>query len=1188
MHLNGKLIFTLLQISGCCLGLFPSIASAAPSPLDYKTFVKGSALWISEPAGIMLYRSDTKSVRNIVLCDTVDNDSILDIVENSNALWILAKSGVYQIDYTTTTIEHLPGGKKGTIGGRLTVDDDYAWVSLEDTLWRFDKLGREWFPYPMNAGAAKLLGIHSNATNVYCVLPSSVKIFSTKDEKWLEFPNKKGIVISEQARFYLDKDVLLLVDGQNLFRYLINSQSWDVVKAPSPIMDLLSQDSVLYYYTSSGIFKYTTATSVTQPQDVPELSRIRSFSLSIDTLYCATNSNVIKYDMRAKSSGIIQSPQNISDFTVLKTILLGSTLITLCPKSIGVFNASAQFWENVPITVSGNKRKRVLWDDDNGLKLNYANGYSSQLTGSLQKNFTIDSLVLGSDSSFLYFQNQTPIANLTLHSTFTKGRYLDAFFDNSNISQIPKKGLFYRGASTDKVESGRLGTNTVDIDQSKTILTSQYEGANAVFQSERSLATRDRKIIKVHTGVGLIHSKTIYKVIPYSETGIYNIKGSGGESGDFDESDTSKAQTETSTSEIVPGSRKVFIDGEEIDTSYYNLANATGDLKFNRDDLLDPTSVITVSYQVQTIPDSGIKHVELLPGNHFGNLGYASIVVSPTDWISPHVGYYYLKTDSVHQLMNVSAPAEIRSSKAGLFLKINPEITLDAVAGKKAEALALQSRFGEKLSVFANALITDSGFTTTDNLDRGYGSLKHDADFKIAYDIKKELPLSYYQRDIASENGTERRYEVSLGSHFQGLPFCDLTLSRNEVNGIRIDSTVYQNTDTSFADTALIDTLDRLKDKFRIRLYETSSPFVESALHISRLKYDVSYTGFSSKMENINETGYGSIFYGNLAVSPINRLTLSINSKFLNNPEGSQYKSEYHPTITIQTIDAPPGVELSFRNEADFKSLSDTALRKAKELGATDTAPSKALVQRTVGLTLKPGTWTKYLSWISPLATYSQTVSCAFDEADPGFFNVLLAGKNVDKQTYTPGIGANIYPTNDIKFYNKDEWTTADSATKFFMLNDLKWWFGERRMWQTRWQYIKDRPRFTKGITKDNHDVSSQYNVNWNSWLQTIMGGFYQLSTNDSTSITQIGPKVAATFNKQKFSFIRDVMNNHTLKIAWITKNGRTEPSAEIIYNIILRLVVYPNISFYMNDEIAFKKGDFAKLSATIYGTLIF
>ena len=70
-----------------------------------------------------------------------------------------------------------------------------------------------------------------------------------------------------------------------------------------------------------------------------------------------------------------------------------------------------------------------------------------------------------------------------------------------------------------------------------------------------------------------------------------------------------------------------------------------------------------------------------------------------------------------------------------------------------------------------NGLMPDSGFKTTDNLNRGYGDLKHDADFTAQYDIKKEIPVAYYQHDIASVGGIEKRYEVSAGSHFVGFPF---------------------------------------------------------------------------------------------------------------------------------------------------------------------------------------------------------------------------------------------------------------------------------------------------------------------------------------------------------------------------------------------------------------------------------
>ena len=172
--------------------------------------------------------------------------------------------------------------------GKITVDDDYVWVALKDTLWRFDKLGREWFPYPIAGQGNDFREIYSNGANIYCVLPNSVKIFSTKDEKWLEFPNKKGVTISPDARFFLDKTTLVFVDGRPSLRYLIASQSWDVVDARTPITDMLSQDTALYYLTGKDAFKYSTVAAVMQPLNIPGISQAPCFTRLADSLVCAT------------------------------------------------------------------------------------------------------------------------------------------------------------------------------------------------------------------------------------------------------------------------------------------------------------------------------------------------------------------------------------------------------------------------------------------------------------------------------------------------------------------------------------------------------------------------------------------------------------------------------------------------------------------------------------------------------------------------------------------------------------------------------------------------------------------------------------------------------------------------------------------------------------------------------------
>jgi hypothetical protein len=1180
MRLSNRHFVFAFKFLFFSIGLTFSPALAAESPLDYKIFTYSSALWITEPSGITLYQSDTRNIRGIVLCDTIEKDSILDRAENSSILWVLSQSGVYQIDYATTTVEKLPGGKFGINGNKLAVDDDYLWVALKDTLWRFDKLGREWFPYPMNLGDKQLFGMYSNGTNVYCVLPSTVKIFSTKDEKWREFPDKKGMAISPQSRFFIDKNTLILVDSVTIYRYLIQSQSWDVITAGAPIVDMLSQDTALYYQTTSAIYRYNTTASIAQPFEIRGVGDAQCFTVLLgDTALCPANRTIIKYAISSKTTDGFQGPQDIPDSKALKAIVTGTAFTVLYPQALSSFDSKLRIWQTFSFGGGGAKRKAFSWDN-NGLKLRYGQGYETQLHGSVRKEYLIDSVVVNNDTATLTYTDKNPIANLSLHTVFPEGRYFDAFFDNSNLTQVPKKGLFFRGAAADRIESARVGTNNLDIAQSKAIPQAQFEGGSAVLQSKSSLANRDRRIVKAQVGTGLLLTKTIYKVFPYSETGTYNIKDSV-----------------DNTKEIVPGTLKVAIDGEDIDSGDCMLIYKTGQFKFNKDDLMDPTSVITVSYQIRTVPDSGVQHVEWVPENHFGDLGYASVTVSPTDWISPQAGFYYLQTDRVHRLVNFGAPMELRTSSPALFFKLNPALTLDEATGQKAAEIALQSRYGEKLSVFANALLPDSGYKTTNILNRGYGYLKHDLDYKIAYDIKKELPVSYYQHDIASRSGIEQRYELAAGAHFLGFPFCDLTLSRNVVNGNRsdtskvmhIDSTLLSHRDTAILDSVTYDTLDRIKNKFKVRLYETSSPFVESVLHINRFKYELSYTGYASQTEKFDGTGYGNVIYSNITISPIQRISLTILGTYLNNPPGSQFNKMYTPSFIFQSIDAPKGCDISARNEIVFNS--PVKLIAVDTLnGMRDTTQAGSCVNtRNIALTLRPGSWVNGLAWISPILGYMERFKGIFVDPSPAFTQMIFGTDYYASKTTTVSAGANIFPTNNITWRNDNKWTTADSTTKYYSYNDVKWWFSDKRLLQVRWEYDRDRPIFNQpSKLRDWQRGFLQYTDYITYWLQiqpTFLVSYVGL---DTTFTLSDGPQLTFSIAKQNFYFIKNIVNSHTFSVSWNRKSGEDAPGPDFSYSLRLNMIIFPNISIDTDNSLLLSNGAFKMYKGSFAGTLTF
>jgi|GEM_PF-226490 len=1229
-----------LSVALMVLILLPlSLMAFSPSPLRYKSFVKDSALWISDPSGILEYRHDTRSVRNIILSDSVDNDSIIDITQNGLVLSVLALSGVYQIDLGTTTVEKLPGDKKGSgdQNGRLTVDDDYLWVSLSDTLWRFDKLGREWFPYVINGPGNTLRAIYSNSVNIYCVYSTSVKIFSTKDEKWLEFPNKKGVILSDEARYFLDKSTVVFVDGQKIYRYLTATQSWDVINVKSPVIDVLVQDTALYYLTGKDAFKYSTTASVTQPLNIPGINQASCFTRMADSLVCATPGGFTTFDLNGKTTNSILVPQNISEPTICKLFMLGSSLIALYPKDIPAYNAATRLWENVGLSAGGAKRKIASWDE-NGLRVKYSKGVESQLKGSIGENVIVDSVTNGyfkiktnmaADSTIISDTTKNPDAtvasyqfpysnhfpftetNLTLHNTFPNGRYLDLFLDNSVVKQVPKKGVFYRGATSDNVESARIGTNTFNVSQSQTLPTTQFEGASVVLQSKASLSTRDRKIAKVQAGTGLITAKTQYRVLDYSELGVYRIQlKDKDQDQDMDSSDTYE-------NFIVPGSFKVFIDGEQIDSTNYTLITSTGSLTFSPNVIIERSSLITASYQLNKVK-TPLMNIEWLPAKNEGVISYGSVSVSPTDWISPQIGFYHLETDKVHELVNAAVPLEFRSSSFMRLLKINPELTVDAATNTKALGLAIQSRFGDKASLIFNGLLPDSGFKTTDNLDRGYGDAKHSADIKVSYDITKELPVSYYQSDKESQRGFERRYELTAGSHFLGSPFLDVTLSRN-IQNTDLHDTLQSTrqisfpTDTSIQIDSIRPSLDRNKDKLLFRLYETSSPFVESLLHINRLNYDISYLLFNSLKENVDSSdtvngiatplkistieGSGSAMYGNVTISPISRLSITGIGRFIKNPKGSLYRDEWTPTLMLQSIDAPAGFDITARNELSFKSFADSNA-------------SYCTILRSANVTLKPGAWFSVLGWMQPFYWIQDQLTCNFDSTSPGIAHLYFDDKSVIAKSLTHTVGINLFPTNDIIYNNKNQWTTVKInkdtilknettrtkdtesvyiTTKFYTFNDIKWHFGEKRFWQVRWEWDHDRSApYQNTPRREYHRGFTQFTNTWLPWFQTITGITSNYVSTDTTDVTQTGPMATVSISNQNMGFVKMFMNSHTVNVVWQNDHGNTRSTPNIIYSMTLKMIVSPNVSLDMYNNFSLVNSTFQKYNGNLSIKMIF
>ncbi len=1187
-------------------------APAVSSPLQYRSFATSTATWLTWSSGILVYSTDSRSMRSISLDAEQEADSIVDVVESDEMLWFSTTTGLFQVDLSTSTVEKIPFARKEYCGGRIGADFDYVWLACGTTLWQFDKLSREWLSYECELEGRQptaALGVHSDGYYVYWADANGVFIFSIAEEKW-DHVALHGQPLTPAAAYRSGSDGLLFVDGARIVRYIIGSRSWETLDAGAPIVDIVLEDSVVYYATSSSASRYNKTSAVTRPLDIPALTSVSCMAKRQDTLYIASERGYTTYDIVSKAGSFLEHPPQVSKGAVEKMFFSGPTLVADYTSDIGLFDTENDVWEVVRRAETRQRKRRLTWDD-NGLRVRYRHPAFSELKGSAKFQANVeayidtvvtidyDTIIRPSTGEIVRIDTtenslidvfvdpdpDVPKLDLTLHNQLTQDRYIDLNVNNYSKFRIPTKGLYYRGAPPDRLQWGRLGTNTFDIPYAHTLPAAEFEGGAAAVESKKKLETRDRKIIRSAVGAGYITGQTRFVSLSYSPSDLYRVP-------------------KDSLEQIVPGSETIWVDGEELDstlfTVYRDVDPLYAELRLEREAAVDPTSTIRISYKVRKVPSrKDLDTVfQVIPEPHVAEIRYASLSVSPAAWISPSAGYVYLdpRPGSDNHLVNVAAPTEIR--RENLFLKFEPDFTRNVEKQTNAGAVALRSRFGKRASLIADALLADSTFVSTDNLSRGYGNLMRSLDFTAGYDILRELPVRYAQHNSRSTGGTERMHKLFAGVQFENYPMLEVFAARNVTDAARPLETVQIDTVTlrrhladslgldtigldsasvdsrlaaEFGDTILSilgdtlypandttvdDTVDTEKDKIGVRLYETSSPIIEKLLHVHRFSYETMLSEYRAQSPDALRAGRGRILYGRATIAPTKSITFSGQGTYHNNPGGSSPSHQMFPVLQAQTIDAPPGVDIDGKHEWGFRrySLVDSA---------------SLTISRSAGIVMRPGRWFSPLQWFSPRASLSQTVNAGFGTASPAPLQLVQPDEGVVGESVTRTLGVHIFPTGTILLQNENQWGKVDTLNTFKTYNDLMIHLGNNATWQTQWTF--NRTLF------DRHNAFSSYRRTWTPWFKTVQGATVDFTSNSDLHDyrTAVAPKLTLSFMLRELAFLRSLTNNNTATVTWYRHNGSFDEHPALSFQLYLKAVVRPNISIMTNNSLDVKEGMF-------------
>jgi hypothetical protein len=1128
--------------------------------------------------------AETRSARRIRL-DPPETGvgRIRDVSSFDGTLFVRTGHGLYAVDIERgSTIEAVTLHDESLAAGCIAADYDYLWHATPDTLWRFDRLGREWQGYaaPPRVRDQKLTGCSFDGDQVYCYSREVAAVFSAYDEQWRTYPVPRR-PLRDHAFYVQSAPAGLILDGDRALRFQPADQSFQEYRLPAAPVDIDLQGAKLYFATAEGAFVLDFDAGLIQELSIGPAAGIAAIARVSESLIAlALDDYLLLYDPVEGAASQAPYPGSFSD-APLDIVSFDNMLSIVGRTAVAWYDRQTRLWETAAARGDQPVSRGFEWDDA-GCAVRFGTRASSTLSGDIEYSYPLwDTVSIELDSQWTRIRRIdtagdtihewgwavsadtlsaigvrplhriAPRANLALHTRFARERYLDLFFDNTSPADIARKGASYQGARTDRLEAAHAGDVALAIPGLQTIPGVRAQGISARGGSRRRLTARDRRIARISAGAGFRQNRSIRQALAYRPDGVYRVGGTRVAPSDV-------AGGAIDTTRIAPGSLKLSVDGERVDSSAFTFIASTGRLLVNRPDLIDPFSVITVSYDVETIPDSGLETIELLPSNHFGKTGYATALLSPAPWLGARASYATVVSGGRRDLASVALPAELRADN--LLLKLLPEATWDPRQRTGAAGLDATSRIGPA-AFSVRGLIADSAFVSTDTLSRGYGAITADIETSGEIDIVPALAVHSAYRATRARRGVESRYSAGFDVTPRDLPGFSVILSRSAIDAAvsiaappvndTADTTVSPLTDTapapadSQSDASRIDTLDRLTTRVRARVYETNSALVEQRLGLHRASYEFALTEYLARDRDERDAGRGGSVFGEASLSPIAAVTVTGTGSHQRNPAGAHSTKRTSGEIRLQTIDAPSGADIRARYaiEADVRPSA---------------AGASVATIRSVTVLASPGAWVDWARWFSPRLGLEQTLVNDYPGALPSAARLVRAAHHRSRASLAKTAGLQIAPTFDILFLTQHTWTdNLFQRDRYSGLTDLRIYLrGKRDLLQARYELT------ARIDSLDNHSASVNYDRTWFPWLTAQLGAAAALQSGSAPRELRAGPNARVRIGATDRAFFKRIRHDQTVTLAWRHSRGKWANDApSVTHATYLRLLIVPNIS---------------------------
>ena len=597
-------IYIALGILFCCV----SCTGAAERRTQW-LLRDGDQVWCATPAGSARFNLTTQVWESIVIPKVVEKEPINEIVADGNLIWFYTAHSVVQSNSSRTQwMAYHP--EDGIPPGRpsgLAFEEDYVYLAAATGPARFDRTIEEW-EILLNDSAKFGSSAHTARLGDYLWFTSRQGMlrYDPSVRAWQNFATKDGLLQNSHYWLYERSDELWAIGDSGVDIYQVEGRNW-LRFAPSidhqfpEIQDIEPDGDILWVLTEKGVRWWNWQERSDRP--FPKEIRLQGKTITdVDVegswvIFAAEDSVIVlNRENGDEVWTYLDQSRGIPKASFQRVEMVNDLLFLEASNRIVVYSMDAEEvvaeypFEQRAEAATGCSRfgARV---SDQGLEIR---GWDHPLF-SLQGTSTLFGLRMP-EQDWEWWQRTSMSA---IHS-FPGNRNMTLFYDNTDQERIRWGGV-YRGARNDNLRYAEGGNRVpVDLGDSRLLGATGAKGGAVRLEAGSRSEIRGWRQVALSGWGGIQREANADAVFPGHGDVVYYLEHQN----------------------LVIGSARVWVDGNELSPDDFVLDNSSGTLSFlfPGRDLVDENSLIEIRYRYNLDEGTGAKfgatQLELAGGDH--------------------------------------------------------------------------------------------------------------------------------------------------------------------------------------------------------------------------------------------------------------------------------------------------------------------------------------------------------------------------------------------------------------------------------------------------------------------------------------------------------------------------------------------------------------------------------------------